>query len=242
MSRFEFLHPVIFYAPVFIYALWLMVRYRSMTLPALANPSIFAGGAVGERKSDVFELAGPYAASFIAPSTTLTPYGSPAEQLEQASKAMDVAQIAFPIVAKPDTGLRGSGVRPIHSTDELATYLTDFPAGHRIMLQKKVPYSAEAGIFYIRHPDQAKGSIFSLTMKYTATVEGDGKRTLAELIDACPRCKRMGPVYLQRHAGRLKEVLPAGEVFALNFAGNHAKGSIFRDGQAHICDALTDVV
>lgn len=241
VSPFEFLHPILFYAPVLLYTLLLMLRHRSITLPTLANPSIFAGGAVGERKSDVFDLAGPHATQFIAPNTTIFAQQDRADTLQACLDALKVKGLAFPIVAKPDTGLRGAGVRPINTPEELKDYIEDFPVGQNIMLQKKVDYGAEVGVFYIRHPNEKRGQIFSLTLKYTATVVGDGQKTIEQLIDACPRCRRMEAIYKERHAARLSDVLKKDEVFPLNFAGSHARGSIFRNGQAHICDALTDV-
>ncbi|MEO0410693.1 MAG: D-alanine--D-alanine ligase [Pseudomonadota bacterium] len=241
VSPFEFLHPALFYVPVLLYAITLMARHRSITLPALANPSIFAGGAVGERKSDVFDLAGPYAAQFIAPNTTVLAQEERAQTFQACLEALKANDLGFPIVAKPDSGLRGAGVRPINCEDELRAYVNDFPVGQNIMLQKKVEHAGEVGVFYIRHPTEERGKIFSLTLKYTATIIGDGQKTIEELIDDCPRCRRMEGVYKERHAAVLNNVLKKDQVFPLNFAGSHARGSIFRNGQAYICDQLTDV-
>lgn len=240
MSRFEFMHPVLFYAPVMLYAAGLMIKHRSVTLPALANPAIFAGGAVGERKSDVFALAGPYAQQFIAKNCAIDLQETSGPLLDMCLEAMRQANVQFPIVAKPDTGLRGAGVRPVEDIEQLKTYLAQFPTDQTVMLQEKADYPGEAGVFYIRYPNETRGRIFSLTLKYTATVKGDGKRTLEELIDECPRCKRMEVVYKTRHQRQLKTVIPIGETFPLNFAGNHARGAIFRNGHGHITEPMLD--
>jgi len=238
VSYFEFWHPVPFYAPIVLYALFLMLKHRSIMLPMLANPNIFAGGAIGERKSDVLRQAGTYAKSFIAPFVVVKKTQTQ-DTVASARKALDTDHLAYPLVAKPETGLRGSGVRPICNDDELRRYVEEFPIDQDIMLQKKVEHPAEAGVFYIRHPHQDAGQIFSLTLKYAATLRGDGVSTIAQLIDACPRCYKMRDTYRARHHTILDTVLPDGEDMVLNFAGNHAKGAIFRDGARHITPAMT---
>lgn len=238
MSKFEFLHPIIFYAPIVVYALGLMIRYRSVTLPALANPNIFAGGAVGERKSDVLKLAGHYTATLIAPYIVVSKSNCD-DTFGQSKGALKDAQLSYPLVAKPETGLRGAGVRPIKNDADLIDYISEFPDGRDIMLQKKIAHAAEAGVFYIRRPGEDIGEIFSLTLKYRTTLTGDGTRTLQQLILACPRCAKMYGIFAARHKDKLDLVLGDGEAMALNFAGNHARGAIFRNGERHITPAMT---
>jgi hypothetical protein len=238
VSRFEFMHPLVFYIPVGLYALWLMIKHRSIMAPTLANPDIFAGGAVGERKSDVLNLAGAHAKPYIAPFAVLQKT-TVEETLVAATKKLEKGGLSYPLVAKPETGMRGAGVRPINTTDDLKAYLASFPDGRDVMLQKKIEHPAEAGVFYIRHPHEEKGRIFSLTLKYAATVVGDGTHTLKDLILACPRCFKMKDVYLTRHRSLLDKVLQKGEEMPLNFAGNHARGAIFRNGAQHITPEMT---
>ena len=46
------------------------------------------------------------------------------------------------------------------------------------MLQAFSADPGEAGIFYIRHPDEATGRVTSLTLKSSPVVTGDGRQTL----------------------------------------------------------------
>ncbi len=48
LSDFEFWSMRRFYWPIALYALWLMIRYRGITLPTAANPSFPGGGFSGE--------------------------------------------------------------------------------------------------------------------------------------------------------------------------------------------------
>ncbi|MGD8327375.1 MAG: ATP-grasp domain-containing protein [Sphingomonadales bacterium] len=239
-SRFELMNPLLFYAPVLGYALTLMLRHRSITLPTIANPKIFAGGVVGEHKSQVMDLAGSEAQKWIAPYVAFPVCGASDERLQQAHNQLKSKGIDFPFVAKPDSGLRGAGVQMIKDEAALQSYLDKFPENHSLVLQALVPFEAEAGIFYVRKPGAQKGEIFSITLKYAPYIFGDGKSTLKELILADERAAEISDIYLERHKAELQRVLSPGEAFKLVFAGNHCKGAIFRNGTHLVTDAMLD--
>jgi hypothetical protein len=98
----------------------------------------------------------------------------------------------------------------------------------------------EAGIFYVRHPDEACGRITSITLKHAPVLLGDGRSTLRQLIHADPRAGRIPHIYLPRLAHRLDNVPATGERVRLVFVGNHCKGSIFQDGTWLATTALTE--
>jgi membrane protein DedA with SNARE-associated domain len=240
LSRFEVAPAAVFYFPVAAYWFWLSMRHRGFALPTLANPGITAGGLCGESKTEVLSLLGSEGRARVAPYIGVTlcrrdPIGSAREAVD----ALQAAGIDFPIVAKPDIGRRGNGVRPIHDPGQLARYFAEFPLGHRVMLQRLVPHEGEAGIFYIRWPSQEHGEILSLTLKYFPSVVGDGHATLRELILRDPRAGRAPQFYLPRLEHRLDRVLQRGETFRLVFTGNHCKGAVFRNGQAFITAAMS---
>ena len=54
-----------------------------------------------------------------------------ASQAVAVKAALDRNGLCFPMVAKPDIGCRGAGVRPIPDNDALGRYLADFPEGER---------------------------------------------------------------------------------------------------------------
>lgn len=233
LSRFEFWPAARFYAPVWLWAIALMIRHGGVRLPLVANPGFPAGGLVGESKSAILDTMAADARAFVAPYVVVEG-GDP----DRAEAALAAAGLALPLVAKPDLGCRGAGVRPVRTRDELTRYLADFPAGGRVLLQRLIDVEGEAGLFYVREPGAARGRIFSLTLKYFPYVTGDGRRTLRELIDADPRAGRLAHLYVPRHRARLDTVLPAGERVRLAFAGSHSRGAIFRDGRSFVTDAL----
>lgn len=241
LSSFEFAPAALFYLPVAAYWAWLAIRHRSLALPTLANPAIAAGGLCGESKADVLDLLGPAGRAWLAPFISIVMQDDDAAYAaRRAAAALESAGIAFPVVAKPDVGRRGNGVRPIEDEEQLARYLASFPRGHSVILQRLVPYEAEAGIFYVRHPSESRGRILSLTLKHVPRIVGDGRTTVKDLILRDPRAGRVPHLYFSRLGKHLARILPAGEVLPLVFTGNHCKGAIFEDGRAHISAALCE--
>jgi len=147
--------------------------------------------------------------------------------------------LGWPLVMKPDIGCNGAGIRLVKDLAALRTAIAAFPRGVRLMLQAFSPHPGEAGIFYIRHPDERQGRVTSLTLKSSPVVVGDGRRDLRSLILAHPRAGRVPHLYLPRLAARLTEIPPSGAVVTLVFTGNHCKGSVFHDGADAITPALT---
>jgi len=249
LSFFEFWPMWAFYPPIVFYVAWLMVRYRGILLPTVANPSFPGGGFVGESKAEILQLAMQHTPEWVAPFVLLDrPMalkgdggGSMPSLDAEVAHALDVlhgAGLSLPVVAKPDLGCRGAGVQLVRSVDKLRSYLAAFPRGARLLLQAYVPFEGEAGIFYCRIPGQAKGRIISITLKYFPHVYGDGRRSLRELILDDPRAGRLPHLYLRRHAARLEEIPASGEAVRLAFAGSHSRGAIFRNGNALVTPAM----
>jgi hypothetical protein len=239
VSFFEFWPQKYFYAPMFLYWLWLTVRHGfRFTLPTISNPTFPMGGWIGESKGAVFEQAGTYARSFIAPWAIFTK--SETATTADAVEAAKRAGLAFPFIAKPDMGCRGAGVRRVRDADELKRYIDNFPMSQQIVFQALVDHEAEAGIFYVRHPGEQRGRIISITLKYFPYVFGDGKSTLRHLIETDPRAGQLKHIYLPRHNDRLDWIVPAGQPFRIAYAGSHSRGTIFRNGNHLITEAMTD--
>lgn len=242
LSPFEFWPDWLFYAPVVLQWATLALRYRSLTLPTAANPGITAGGLVGESKTEILDMVNGEARRLLAPYASFMVAGERGTDLTAARAAMAGADLAFPLVAKPDLGCNGTGVRIVADEAELVDWLAAFPAGERAIVQTLLTEEGEAGLFYIREPGAPAGRVTSITLKYAPEVVGDGVATLETLVRRDPRAGRLPHLYLPRLAGRLEEVPRSGERVRLVFTGNHVKGSIFRDGSDHATPALAAAV
>lgn len=217
-----------FYPPVVAHVLWLGFRHRSLTLFTLANPALPAGGLIGESKDEIYRgLAAGAGDALLAHA--LIPPGATAERVGAVRDWMTAAGQTFPVVLKPDAGQRGTGVRIVADLAQADDYFQAITVP--VIAQEFAP-GREFGVFYIRHPDQERGRIFSITDKRPTTVTGDGVRTLGQLILTDERALCMAGRFEQAHAERLYDVVPAGELVELVDLGTHRLGAEFKDGNA----------
>ena len=239
LSYFEFWPAWAFYAPVWVWIAALAIRHGGIRLPLLANPGFPASGLVGEEKSSIFPRIRGEASRLVPPWIAVKrARATSALQSLAVEAALARQNLRFPLVAKPDIGCRGAGVRPIRDSKALCQYLAEFPDDETLILQQMVDVVGEAGVFYVREPGERQGRIISLTLKYFPHIVGDGQRTVRELILADPRAGRIARVYLDRFASEADEVLPQGETRRLVFSGSHSKGAIFKNGNAWITEAM----
>jgi membrane protein DedA with SNARE-associated domain len=222
--HWEFWPGWLFNIPVALWIAFLAVRYRSLTLFSLANPGIEDGGFVGESKSAILAKLPQ---ERVVPWTVIDA-GGLEQRLQRVRQQIAERGWRFPLVAKPDVGERGTGVRWVHSDADVRAYLSREP--RRVLLQVVHEGPFEAGLFYIRFPHEARGQLFSITDKRFPVVTGDGHSTVDQLIVAHPRYRLQAAVFRQRHAAALRRVPPAGERIPLARAGNHCQGTEFLDG------------
>lgn len=241
ISYFEFWPGWKFYTPLFFYGLWLSLRYGGMTLPSVVNPHFDNGGVVGESKIGILDLIKSGASGkFVAPYIGVTK-DKPVDVLyNEALEDMKDNNVNFPVVAKPNNGCRGMGVQPLYDESYLKPYIEAYPEGETFILQELIDYEGEAGVFYVRQPDEEQGKIISLTLKYFPYVTGDGKSTLKELIEKDPRAGLLSHVYLPRHEHRWDMVLPEGQHFRIAFTGSHSRGTIFKNGNEFITEKMRE--
>jgi membrane protein DedA with SNARE-associated domain len=237
----------LFYFPLAVQWVWLSIRYRSLSLPALVNPRIEVGGLWGESKQVYLDMVSGESRVWLAPYVTLPREDEDA--LADGRRALEAARqagLAFPLVAKPDIGWQGYGVRPVASAEDLMDYVAAFPLGARMMLQEMVPWEGEAGVFYIREPGEETGRVIALTFRYFPHVVGDGTQTVRDLILADQRAAWKAGAHLgleTKHAGLTTEFLgqvPApGEIVRLAFIGSIRVGGLYRDESGLITPALS---
>jgi membrane protein DedA with SNARE-associated domain len=231
-SRWEFWPMWLFYLPVAVRIALLSVRHGGLSTITAANPGIPDGGTVGESKAGI---------QSCLPDVWTIPFElvDPGEAIERVRFVMSAIQQRnwkFPIVLKPDVGQRGVGVRVMRSTGDIESYLRVQQGPVLAQPYHEGPF--EAGVFYYRRPGEARGRILSITDKHFPVVIGDGVATLEQLIWRHPRYRMQAGTFLQRHGEVRRRVLPAGESFQLAVAGNHAQGTLFRNGRHLITPAL----
>ena len=247
----ERIPPWLFYIPVGLCWLVWTARHRGIMLPCGCNPNIETGGFWGESKSGVLDQIGSEQQQWIAKyvSIKLSPEETDESKqvdFDRAVKAIGDAGLEFPLVVKPDIGWQGFGVRLVPDIGGLREYLSQYPAGERVVFQKYLTYEGEAGVFYARIPGEETGSVISLTLRTSAHVVGDGKSTVRELIQKDERARFKSSTHMGRkslHSGMegedLDDVPAAGEVVQLAFIGSIRAGGLYEDARDEITPELS---
>lgn len=218
-----------------IYPVWLLLclRARSLFFFAASNPSIKNGGFLCESKKDIITIIPPK----YHPPTVF--FSIPANG-DIVLRDLQRAGLAFPLIGKPNIGGRNQGVKVLRNEKEVINYARNAYLDFHI--QEFVPWKNEAGIFYVRYPDQERGMITGIVGKEFLSVTGDGNHTIRQLLQQDKRALMYLKSLQKIHGDGLNEVLPPGEKRIVSPFGNHARGSKFLD-ISHVTDeALTNVI
>ena len=221
-TRPEYWPTWILYLPVAVQLLLRGFRKGNHHLDFTAcNPCMPISGLVEESKSEILDQVGDQ--NSIAPYQILKHDLAPEERERLVDTFLGTQLPAFPVVAKPDKGQRGTDVVIAHSREELDGTLADHTQDW--ILQKYI-LGEEFGIFVIL-PPEGEGFLFGINGKRFPKVEGDGEHSLEDLILADPRAVCQAPMLLRAHAENLYRVPEAGERIPLTEVGNHSRGTEF---------------
>ena len=220
--------------PMVIQWLWLAMRYRSLSLPSAADPSISVGGLAGESKKEYFDQVDPALRRWLA-QTTAVAIGPAART--QAREAIERTGLRFPLIAKPDIGWCGFGVRRIDDIAALDAYMSAYPPDETVLLQEYLDLPGEAGLFYVRWPDQRRGRLVSLTVRQPPHVVGDGVSTRRALVLRAKRLQDRISFY-----DDLDRVPRAGEIATLSTVWSHRMGGLYKNVSSAITPALDETL
>ncbi len=208
------------YAPIYPYWIWLMIKSRSAFFFNTSNPLIKNGGFLLESKKEIYDLI----PQEYYPATLFFIAGTAAGEVMDAVKEKG---LQFPLIAKPDIGMRGMMVKKIDSVAALHHYVQH--SGVDFLIQDFIPYENEVGIFYYRFPGEEKGNISGIVGKEFLTVTGDAVSSIEQLLLKDQRFILQLPVLRETHTEVLKIILKKEEEHLLVPYGNHSRGSKFLD-------------
>ena len=157
---------------------------------------------------------------------------------EEVIRKIEEAQLAFPLIFKPDLGERGWLVRQIDSPDDIRNYLSQKKID--FIIQELVDLPLEFGVYYVRFPSEENGRVNSITAKEFLYVQGNGQKTLRELIFENDRAMLQWELLREKYKDRLGEILPSGKNEVLITIGNHCLGTKFLNGNYLITPQLCE--
>ena len=228
--NWEYWNSTLLYLPVLPYLLYLWIRSKSCFFFNAANPGIKNGGFIMESK---WEMQNDAPDGFFPFAQLMKPEEEFTTQFREIE-----GRFRFPVIAKPVSGSKGQGVTLIADRWELCQYHRQCPVHY--MVQEKINYPREAGIFYVRLPGEACGRITGIVEKEFVQVTGNGSDNVEALLLQNPRYL-LQIKSLRRVIPRetLQMVIAKGEHKVLLDIGNHARGACFTNAGRHINALLT---
>jgi hypothetical protein len=230
LTSWEYWPFGIIQAPIFLYWIWYAMKERSLLYFSASNPGILTGGMMGESKFDVLNLV----PGEVKPKTALVKLPS------SRGAVLDVMRknaLEFPVILKPDLGERGWMVKRICKEEEIDQYLSETKID--FIVQELVDLPLEFGVYYVRFPSEKNGFVNSITAKEFLFVEGDGSKTIRELILEKNRARLQWETLKEVYKDRLEEVLKSAERLELVSIGNHCLGTTFLNGNYLITEKLS---
>jgi hypothetical protein len=221
------------YAPIYLYWFWLCIKARSFFFFNTSNPTFINGGFLMESKKAIYDLIPE---SYYPPTLFFKKMSAAEEVLETIRQR----QLKFPLVGKPDIGMKGMSVKKLETLNDVKEYVLTSKVD--FLLQEFVPYKNEVGIFYYRYPDEKTGKISGIVSKEFLAVKGDGVSTISELLKKDKRHILQMPVLKKTYGNELKRILQSGKEFVLVPYGNHVRGAKFVDAGHLIDEQLTNTI
>lgn len=229
ITHWEYWSVYSIYLPLF--PVWLYCAYKARTLLFFhgANPSIKYGGMAMESKKEIYDLI---------PENWIpkTVFASSEISFNEIVSELKSQTINFPVIAKPNIGLKGLGVVEIKNTAELENYHQN--NRYDFLIQEKINFTNEVGIFYHRFPDETKGKITGMVKKEFLSVKGNGKNTLKELVMENPRSAFQIKAIEQNLGSGMHKIIPENEEILLIPFGSHTRGAKFIDISSEITEKL----
>ena len=222
ITNWEYWPFQVLYFPIYFLWVYYSIKCKSIFFFNASNPKIKNGGFIMESKKQIYDLL----PKKHYPKTILFKENT---DLKKIADTIAEKGIYFPLIVKPDIGLRGSGVKKVTNISELKMYAKK--ANFDFLVQELIPFKNEAGIFYVRYPDQKNG-----------IVTGDGASTIENLINLTPRFKLQFNALKEEYGNLLQKVLQNGETVNLVPFGNHCRGAKFLDASNWITPELTTMI
>jgi D-alanine-D-alanine ligase-like ATP-grasp enzyme len=186
-----------------------------------------------DRKTDIYNLLPAH----IVPATTIIT--SP-----QASKTfVKNNNLDFPLIVKPNVGLKGFKVFKIGNEKELYAFFKDNDVSEREwLLQEYLDYEKEFSVLFYRYPQKQKFGISSFIEKSYPHVFGNGKQTLRSLIEEYNNPFLLKDNVLKRLSGELNSIPEKGTKIILDYIGNYSRGAKFHSKMEFVSDEMVSML
>lgn len=233
LTHWEYWPMEAIYYPIFPVWAYFALKARSFFFFNAANPSIKNGGMAMESKKEIYDMI----PSQFIPTTLWVKKNS---KLKEILPNILRAGIKFPLIVKPDIGMKALGVEKLENSSELLSYVRK--SSKDFLIQELIGYPNEIGLFYVRFPDEKKGRITGIVRKEFLSVIGNGRDSMEQLIQQNPRSHFQLKALKMRYDKRMNVILPKGEKFVLVPYGSHTRGAKFIDDSHKVNERLLKTI
>jgi len=231
--HWEYWHARAIYIPLLWAWFYCAIRNRSLYFFNYTNPSISYGGFAMCSKKEIYDLI----PSRCIPKTLKFNHK---DSVEKISTAIDQFQMSFPLVLKPDIGLKGLGVHFIENYSQLEKEVKNLDSDY--LIQEKIPYKNEVGIFYVRYPNEKDGFCTGMVRKDFLSVRGNGSSTLEELILNDSRAFVHYKSLYREWSNQWNSIVEKDKTILLVPYGSHTRGACFKDVSNSMSTQLSSVI
>lgn len=232
MRNWEFWPAWLTNIPVVGFWLFQAVKTGHLFFFSTVNPGAMNGGLLGNSKMKILDAI----PDRYIPKSGL--FKANAERPMMIRAFMRNNGMDFPVILKPDIGERGLLVQRIRNWAELDIYLNN--AGFDVILQEYVDYALEVTILCYTIPGTDEKGITSVCEKEFLHIEGDGRRTILQLIRGHERGRLYEHLLKASWQDDWSGVPGKGETVYLQPIGNHCKGTKFINANHRIDQQLVD--
>lgn len=213
-------------------------RHKSFTFFSAANPAIPFGGMLDESKAELDQI-------IPARYRPITRIYEHAQELDDQLRSTG---LSYPIIIKPDIGLKGHHVHKVNTKAEALSHLGSLDHSRKWLLQEYIDYQREFALLFARDPLCQSGQVLSLIEKRYPTVLGDGRQTLKHLILEHPHPFLRKEIVLKKWKSRWAWIPENGKMVRIDDVGNYSRGATFHsemhtvdpDFVQQCCGALQD--
>lgn len=208
-------------------------KFGSLTYFSVCNPAIDMGGMLDDRKTDVYELLPKH----IVPATTIITSTASAKLFIKNNN------LDFPLIVKPNIGLKGFKVYKLDNNDELTAFFKENDVQEREwLLQEYVAYKKEYSVLFYRYPNGGRYGVTSFIEKSYPHVIGDGQSTLEALIKKYNNYFIVKEDIYKRFEGELDSIPEKGVKVVLDYIGNYSRGAKFHSKMDYVSDEMTSML
>ncbi len=233
LLHWEYWSMAFIYYPIFPIWLYYAIKAKSFFFFNAANPSIKNGGMAMESKKEIYDIIPQQ----YIPKTILIKKET---QFEDIISTVNNSGIQFPLIVKPDVGLKSFAVERLKNERELELYRNKF--SNHFIVQELIEFPNEVGIFYVRLPYEKEGKITGIVSKEFLSVTGNGIDSILQLIKKKPRSSFQLPFLKRKYGDLLNTILPDNKNHILVPYGSHTRGAKFVDVSSKINQKLINRV